>query len=306
MNGLDNEIDTSVQNSLSNNNTNIINTLKEIIGTTDYTISSLSYTRPQNKEAIDTRITQLYNEVFGEGQSSSTYSTSLNARLTSLSSSVTDLSSSITSLSNNVTGLPQTIYDIIGTRLGNYYYDSTNHTWETINNQSGRKDINTRLNDLNTAISGVSTSFVDQLASLNTAIFGSSGESSDDSLLDLIQEVRDVLGLDGESSSSSSDLINNINQLLDDIYGEDKESELTHTLRDFEQDFYNIPTAEEGVTTSISELISSLSRKTSDIEDNNSELSRSLSEKLDDIDRSKRAYIAADTKTLGENEYLIL
>jgi hypothetical protein len=70
-----------VSGQLNTQNTNLLTTLQQIIGITDYNIQSFPYTRPQGTDALDTRITQLYNEVFGVGASGSTSSTSLNARL---------------------------------------------------------------------------------------------------------------------------------------------------------------------------------------------------------------------------------
>lgn len=243
LSGFQDTISDDVDAQLLTQNNNLITTLQQIIGVTDYNIQSLPYTRPNTTAAIDTRLTQLYNEVFGEGSSGTISATSLNGRITNLETAYPTSE--------------QNIFDIIGSRLGSDYYNISNHTWATINNQNGLKDIDTRLDDLNAAIYGngsssVSTSLIDQLAALNTAIFGSaSGGTSSGSLIDKIEkamgrsldleqgetidastgeysnslitqinEIKGVLGLDGAaSSSSSSSLVTDVNTLLNLAYG---------------------------------------------------------------------------------------
>jgi len=233
--GFENQINNSVDNRLSAQNNDLKTTLQQIIGTTDYDIQSIPYTRPNNINPIDVRITQLYNEVFGEGSSGSTSSNSLNARLQALT--------------NNVSDLPTNISAIIGPRLGSAYY--SNNTW--LDNYT---DIDTRITEIYNAIFGNSSSgsnrtIIEQINDLNTAIFGSSdgGDSSGsridkiiavlgrelpeaedipesgfltDSLIskintldNLVSNILETLGMSGESTNDYT-----FSDVLIDLYGE--------------------------------------------------------------------------------------
>lgn len=235
MDGLSDEIAGYVEADLNTNNSNIVTTLKQIIGVTDYNIQSLPYSRPNNVKAIDTRITELYNEVFGQGSSGSTSANSLNARLQALTTTVGNL--------------PTDISAIIGPRLGPAYY--SNNNWVTT-----YTDVDTRITQLYDAIFGQSSSgsnktILEQIEDLNTAIFGSSsGGTSSGSLIDKVEkamgrsldlengetadsetgaysnslsaqinQIKGTLGMDGGTAGGTSSLINDVDTLLNLIYG---------------------------------------------------------------------------------------
>ena len=235
MDGLSNEIAGYVETDLATNNSNIITTLQQIIGVTDYNIQSLPYSRPNSVKAIDTRITELYNEVFGQGSSGSTSSNSLNARLQALTTTVENL--------------PSDISAIIGPRLGSAYYSNGN--WETT-----YTDIDSRITQIYNEIFGQGSSssnktILEQIQDLNTAIFGSSsggsangslinkiekamgrsldleiGETADsetgaysNSLEAQINQIKGTLGMDGGTAGGTSSLINDVDTLLNLLYG---------------------------------------------------------------------------------------
>ena len=242
VNGLSDEISGYVSENLVENNTDIINTLQTIIGTS-YDIQTIkNYSRPEGINAIDTRLTQLYNEVFGsEGSSSS--STSLNARVNELINTI-------------IPNQQQNIYDVIGARLGSSYYSNNNWTIDYT-------DIDSRLNTLVDNITEVYNSvfgqngsdssektIIEQLESLNIAIFGSSeGGDSNGSLINKIEkaigrtleleeeettdetgaysnsltaqinQIKGALGMDGGTTGETSNLVHDVEMSLNLLYG---------------------------------------------------------------------------------------
>ena len=235
MDGLSDEIAGYVEADLNTNNSNIVTTLQQVIGVTDYNIQSLPYSRPNGVKAIDTRITELYNEVFGQGSSGSTSANSLNARLQALTTTVGNL--------------PTDISAIIGPRLGPAYY--SNNNWV-----ANYTDVDTRITQLYDAIFGQSSSgsnktILEQIQDLNTAIFGSSsGGTSSGSLIDKVEkamgrsldledgetadgetgaysnsltaqinQIKGTLGMDGGTAGGTSSLINDVDTLLNLMYG---------------------------------------------------------------------------------------
>lgn len=234
-------INNNVENSLSTQNNNLITTLQQIIGVTDYNIQSLPYSRPSNIAAIDTRLTQLYNEVFGNDGSSS--STSLNARVNELINTI-------------IPNQQQNIYNTIGARLGSDYY--SNGEWLV-----SYTDISTKFNTFNNSItelyntifgqSGPDSSnktIIEQIEDLNIAIFGSTEEGTfNGSLIDKIEkaigrtleleekettdetgaysnsltaqinQIKGTLGMDGGTTGGTSNLVHDVEVALNLLYG---------------------------------------------------------------------------------------
>lgn len=229
------QITDAVDTQLSNQNSDLITTLQQIIGITDYNIQSLPYSRPNGVKAIDTRITELYNEIFGQGSSGSTSSSSLNARLQALTTTVENL--------------PSDMSAIIGPRLGAAYYSNGN--WVT-----NYTNIDTRITQLYNDIFGQSSvgsnkTILEQIEDLNTALFGSSsGGISSGSLIDKVEkamgrsldleqgeiadsgtgaysnsltaqinQIKGTLGMSGGTAGGTSSLIDDVNTLLNLMYG---------------------------------------------------------------------------------------
>ena len=336
----------NVNSQLNTQNTNLITTLQQIIGVTDYNIQSLPYTRPPGVSALDTRITELYNEIFGIGGSGSTSSTSLNARIQALTSSIDNL--------------PATIYDIVGARLGPAYYNSLDHSWaETYTNIDSR--ITTLYNDIFGQRSfGSNKTILEQIEDLNTALFGSSsGGTASGSLIDKVEKamgrsldletdetadangnysnsltkqinaIKDVLGMPGGTSSDASNLIQNVDFMLDLLYGytlttieEENPENPEETIITIEKIRNTSPSLNNlalqnsyvqlykdfylGDNGNIPTLVTNLSNSQTDINTALRTLNTTVSGYSSTLQNLSNAYREADIHVYGDNAYLIL
>ena len=215
-------IENSVDNKLNTQSTKVINAFTKLLGSY-YTIETLDSELSQGKQTVDARITELYNEVFGEGSSGSTSSNSLNARLQALTTSVTNM--------------PQTIYNTIGARLGQAYYK--NNLWI-----EDYIDIDTRITQLYNVIFGSSSggtsngSLIDKIEkaigrSLNLEDEETTDEETGaysnslsvqinqvkDTLTAQINQIKGTLGMDGGTAGGTSTLIQDVEMALNLLYG---------------------------------------------------------------------------------------
>lgn len=178
------DIESSVDTQLASNNNSILTVLRYALGTPYYNINSLNWTLPQGSETIDARITELYTEIFGENGGNNPSTTSLNARVQALT---TNLSTLTTTVNTNQTEL----YNRVKEALGSIYYNIDAQNWTL----GQKKSIDTRISEIYDAIFGEddpsgepTTSLIDQLGQLNTAIFGSAeGGAASGSLIDKIE-----------------------------------------------------------------------------------------------------------------------
>ena len=323
------QVTNAVGTQLSGQNNDIITTLQQIIGVTDYNIQSLPYSRPEGVKAIDTRITELYNEVFGQGSSGSTSANSLNARLQALTTTVGNL--------------PTDIFTIIGPRLGPAYY--SNGSWETT-----YTNIDSRITQIYNAIFGSSSggtlngSLIDKVEkAMGRSLNLEDGEIADDetgaysnslsaqinqinqinsTLTAQINQIKGILGMDGGTEGSSSNLAADVTALMRIIYGtttvEGKEvindAEIAHTLREIVGSFYDstISVYDQSnkeitiKTGRLDQLVSSLSSNIATIIQDNTTNTSSINTLNSEVQDLLPAYIDAGSTPIGENNYLIL
>ena len=243
-------IEANIDTQLSTNTNSILTLLQRALGVPYYNINSLSWTLPEGNQTIDARITELYTEIFGESSNENPSATSLNSRVQTL---ISDLATLTSTVSSNQTEL----YSRVKAALGGSYYDIDTQNWSL----GQKKSVDTRINEIYEAIFGEddpnnesTTSLIDQLSQLNTAIFGSAeGGSANGSLIDkiegalgrsieldeaneeeadeetgeysnsimaLIRQLQGVLGIaGGDAGGASSNLVQNVNSLMEIIYG---------------------------------------------------------------------------------------
>jgi len=214
-------IENDVNSKLDAQNTNLLNALTKLLGSY-YTLGTITDNLDSNKSTVDARITLLYDEIFGEGSNGSTSSNSLNDRLKTLTDNVSDLT---TTWSNNYTNIDTRITDI-DTRITKIYNDIFG------NNSSGSNK-----------------TIIEQIADLNTAIFGSSdGEDSSGSLIDKIVAVlgrglpdaEDIpeSGVLEDSLTSKIDTLNDLISNILETLGMSEESTNDYTFSDVLTDLY--------------------------------------------------------------------
>ena len=244
--GFKQDIETQTDTQLQTQANQILTLFQRSLGSDYYNINSLNWTLPTGSKTVNARITELYTEIFGNGTSTSNKS---------LSVRVKDLEDGLNALEDSTSTDKQEIYSRVKAALGANYYDIDANNWTLGNKQS----VDTRLTEVHDAIFGANssgseptTSLIDQLSQLNTAIFGSAtggqasgslidkiqnalgrsldletGETADaetgeysKSIMILIRQLQGVLGIDGgDASGTSSNLVQDVNALKELIYG---------------------------------------------------------------------------------------
>lgn len=331
------QVEEQTSEQLETQSNQILQLFQRALGAEYYNINSMNWTLPTGSKNVNARITELYKEIFGTGQSTSNKS---------LSVRVKDLEDNLTSLEDSTSQDKQEIYNRVKTALGATYYNIDEKNW-TLGNKSS---VDTRINEIHEAIFGdsssdePSTSLIEQLSQLNTAIFGSSeGGSANGSLIDkiqnmigrsldleenetadeetgeysksimtLIRQLQGVLGIEGGSSEgTSSNLVANVNQLIKDMYGEGNEpNDLLHSVSTLMTDFYLIKATgdnNEQITQSASQWIISLASAIATVKASNQSINEAFDDYKDTIQRSTQAYIAAELDDSdSEINYLVL
>ena len=324
-------ISSDVQSTLSANNTNIITSFQNLLGSQYVNgATTLPLTLPNGLDTVDDRITQLYTAIFGTGSNNNI--TILQTNLADLdtyvrgASNTNSLTAQITTLQNELggsgsgTSFRAKVEAAIGRPL--------EPTAQQINaNGNLGENLLTLIENLqrilgvNSSSSG-EKSLIEKIEenigrTLDASYIGvdENEKPYNNSLIAMITQIQNILGLNGEvAQDEGSSLINLVNDLANIIYGNDRETALISSLRNFEDDFYNIPITQKdkdtGVETTITqsakELLTSFYSTIADVNQKNDELSKQLSQKLTTITRSENAYIAAKPLTLGDNEYLVL
>lgn len=272
LNTFESSVLSSVNTALGNNTSDILRVLTLALGSSYYDINNVNWTVPNGSQNVNARIVELYNEIFGEGNSEPTSSTSLRTRIAALESDVDTLQNTATE-----------IYDHVKTALGADYYPIDTNNYGLGNDHLS---VDARLTELHNAIFGdsqndIQTPLINQLSQLNTAIFGStSGGAASGSLIDkiegalgrsieldeeneeeadeetgeysnsimtLIRQLQGVLGIEGgDAGNASSNLVQDVDALMRIIYGTDvvngetviNKAAIAHTLREIIGAFY--------------------------------------------------------------------
>ena len=321
-------IENSVDSKLTTQSTNVLGAFTTLLGSY-YTINSLTAELGSGKQTVDARIVELYNTIFSNGTNNITQ---LQNNLTDLTTYVrgqqnsSSLTAQIIALQNELggsgTGLSfrEKIERAIGRPLEPTEAQITANVNVNISLLTLIENLQ-RILGVSSSSSG-EKSLIEKIEenigrTLNASYIGvdENEKPYDNSLIAMITQIQNILGLNGEvAQDEGSSLINLVNDLANVIYGNDRETALISSLRNFEDDFYNIPITqkdkETGVETTITqsakELLTSFYSTIADVNQKNNELSSQLSQKLTTITRSENAYIAAKPLTLGDNEYLVL
>ena len=321
-------IESSVDSKLNTQSANVLGAFTTLLGSY-YTIESLTAELGTGKQTVDARLVELYNTIFSNGTNNISQ---LQENLSNLntyvrgSQNTESLTAQIQALQNELGGsgtgisFREKIERAIGRPLEPTEAQITANANVNIPLLTLIENLQ-RILGVSSSSSG-EKSLIEKIEenigrTLDASYIGvdENEKPYDNSLIAMITQIQNILGLNGEvAQDEGSSLINLVNDLANIIYGNDRETALISSLRNFEDDFYNIPITqkdkETGVETTITqsakELLTSFYSTIADVNQKNDELSRQLSQKLTTITRSENAYIAAKPLTLGDNEYLVL
>lgn len=328
MDNLPTTIATQVNGNLATNNSNIITTLSNLLGTNYVaTTDTLPVTLGANMSTVDARLVELYNTLFNNGTDKladldtfvrgANNTSSLNAKVIALQNELGG--------SNGNTSFKSKIENAMGRPLEPTAAQISANSNLNSSLLTLIESLQTNLNSLETDLglgenqSG-QLSLIDKIEGMvgrsldlgnNETIDQQTGEYSN-SVMSLIEEIRGILGLDGASSpsQSSSSLLDTIEALTLAVYGTTDISDVTleESLNNLEEDFYHI-TVSDGtneITQSAAILLETLYPIVYEVREANEELEDTVSSYSAIIEHVTDAYVDATTLPIGENDYLVL
>ena len=308
--GLSKRITTEVNQNLSTNNQNIVNSFRNLLGA-NYVPNDavLPLTLPNTINTVDSRITEIYNAVFGNGSSNNI--TQLQTGLNNLNTYVRG-ETNPNSLVNQIIALQN---ELGGGESGTSFK-------EKIENALGRPLEPTAAQIAEN--SNLEENLLSLIEELQSFLGLSDSSEEETTIIDQISaitneigQIKGVLGIEGCTSGSQSNLIEKINTICSSIYGSNETNDLGtgYTLARVLNDLYGelIENSTTGtfsrsenplinILKNLPSSVNTLSTRVGAIENNNEQINSDITTIKGWQKKIEDAYIDADSFVLQEDE----